>query len=101
MTSPPQLLDHALPRIEAFIAARGISDATFGTYAVNDPAFVGRLREGRATIRIAQRAIDWIARQEAAAAVGAGTGRSSEGPPIVAAPLNAAGAAHERQIGEG
>lgn len=39
-----ELRSDLLGRIEAFIAARGISEATFGRYAVNDSKFVRRLR---------------------------------------------------------
>lgn len=39
--------DPILPAVEAFIAREGISPTSFGKNAVNDPAFVRDLREGR------------------------------------------------------
>ncbi|GAN66876.1 hypothetical protein AA0481_0597 [Acetobacter orientalis NRIC 0481] len=39
--------DPILPAVEAFLAREGISPTSFGKNAVNDPAFVRDLREGR------------------------------------------------------
>jgi 2,4-dienoyl-CoA reductase-like NADH-dependent reductase (Old Yellow Enzyme family) len=39
--------DPILPAVEAFLAREGVSPTSFGKSAVNDPAFVHDLREGR------------------------------------------------------
>lgn len=63
--------DSFLAPVEAYLRRTGLSEAHFGNRAVNDWTFVERLREGRVTIRIAERALAWIAEQDAAAAVSA------------------------------
>lgn len=57
--------DAFLVPVEAYLRRTGLSEAHFGNRAVNDWTFVHRLREGRVTIRIAERALAWIAEQEA------------------------------------
>lgn len=58
--------DSFLAPVEAYLRRTGLSEAHFGNRAVNDWTFVERLREGRVTIRIAERALAWIAEQDAA-----------------------------------
>lgn len=58
--------DTFLAPVKAYLRRTGLSEAHFGNRAVNDWTFVQRLREGRVTIRIAERALAWIAEQEAA-----------------------------------
>ena len=64
-----QLTSDIVARVEAYIAFAQIAESTFGKLAVGDDGFVQRLREGRVTFRIAERALDYIARQETAAVV--------------------------------
>ncbi|EKE68715.1 hypothetical protein [Oceanibaculum indicum] len=59
--------DSFLAPVEAYLRRTGLSEAHFGNRAVNDWTFVQRLRAGRVTIRIAERALAWIAEQDAAA----------------------------------
>ena len=65
----PELFKSALSQVDAYLAVARCAESTFGKMAVGDAGFVQRLLEGRATGRIAQRALDYIAVQEAAAVV--------------------------------
>ena len=67
MTDTPDYAQPALKQIDAFLARRRISEASLGHYAVRDAKAVARIREGGGTMRTAQRILDYIADQEAAA----------------------------------
>lgn len=73
-TPKPHLFSDVLARVEAYLRSSGLAETTFGKNAARDDGFVSRLREGRVTYRIAQRALDYIAAQESAMAAPASTG---------------------------
>jgi hypothetical protein len=58
------LIDRSLTDLTAFAVRRGISEATLGNRAVGDATFLTRLREGRVTIAVLERALAYIAEQD-------------------------------------
>jgi hypothetical protein len=55
--------------IEAFLTRRGMSATAFGKTALNDPNFVGDLREGRQpSLGLVDRVYDFMKSQEVGAA---------------------------------
>jgi hypothetical protein len=48
--------EQVLARIEEFRLARSMSESAFGLAAVGDNKFIPRLRKGRATLRLIERA---------------------------------------------
>jgi len=62
-------VEDLIVEIEGFCREAGIAEATFGTRAVNDGKFVGRLRVGKGiTVATVDRVRGYIAAQRAAAA---------------------------------
>lgn len=62
-------VEELISEIEGFCREAGIAEATFGTRAVNDGKFVGRLRLGKGiTVATVDRVRGYIATQRAGAA---------------------------------
>ncbi len=81
------LTSDLLAEIDSFLAESGMAASTFGQRAVRDWRFVERLRDGRVTVSLVERAqsymADWRQRKAAAAdAVAPAPGQvpSAEGP---------------------
>lgn len=53
-------MEQLIAQIEAYCAARGISEASLGTYALRNDRTVQRIREGRASFNVAERLQAWM-----------------------------------------
>jgi hypothetical protein len=63
---PDRLAEPIIAVVDAYCARHGVAGSTFGLRAVAEATFVERLREGRVTLKIAQKAIDYIRASELA-----------------------------------
>ncbi len=65
-----RIVNLVLPVIEEHRARHGLKEEVFGERAAGDVTFLRRLREGRVTLRILQRALDYMAAVDGAAVGG-------------------------------